>query len=107
MAGFRLWEQIGIEDLLNHLTQAALDEMAQEYGQPSAEFRHRLQRALKRVLNHDMYASPACGTSSLCTPSEEGRAKPWSRQSEAWGLVAQADLELEKQARRGRSRPRS
>lgn len=102
MAGFRLWERIGIEDLLDHLTRAALDEVVQEYGQPSAEFQQRLHQALKRVLNHDMYASPACGTSSLCTPSEEGRAKPWSRLSAAWGLVAQADLELEKKAPRER-----
>ncbi len=62
MAGFRLWERIGIEDLLDHLTRAALDEVV----------------------------------------SEECRAKPWSRLSAAWGLVAQADLELEKKAPRER-----
>lgn len=95
MAGFRLWEHISIEDLLAHLHHAALKEIAHEYGRPSEELGQRLKQALKRVLHEDMYASPACGTSSLCTPSEEGRAKPWSRTSQQWGLVSQADLELE------------
>lgn len=95
MAGFRLWEGVGIEDLLSHLHQAVLREVAHEYGPPSAELGQRLKRALKMVLHEDMYASPACGTSSLCTPAEEGRAKPWSRTSQQWGLVSQADPELE------------
>ncbi len=53
MADFRLWERISIEDLLNHLTRAALDEAAREYGQPSVEFQHSLQQALKRYVLMD------------------------------------------------------
>lgn len=96
MAGFRLWERITIDDLLEHLTQAAWEEITQQFDQAPPELRARVRRALKQVLNHDMYASPACGTSSLCSPSEEGRARPWSRQAQAWGLVRQADPHLEK-----------
>lgn len=94
MAGFRLWETVDIERLLDHLTNAAWAEVTRENSAASPELRRKIERALKRVLNHDMYASPACGTSSLCSPSEEGRAKPWSYKSEEWGLVAHADPDL-------------
>jgi uncharacterized radical SAM superfamily Fe-S cluster-containing enzyme len=99
MAGFRLWEGITIDDLLKHLEQVILTEVTHEYGPPSAEFNAKVVHAMKRVLNHDMYASPACGTSSLCSPSEEGRVKPWSRRAKDWGLVAQADPTLDKDTR--------
>ncbi|MBI1744873.1 hypothetical protein HYR54_17660 [Candidatus Acetothermia bacterium] len=99
MAGFRLWEGIGIDDLLDHLKQAVFRDIAHEYGQPSKELSDRLEHSLKRVLNHDIYASPACGTSSLCAPSEEGRVKPWSRKSKDWGLVMRDDPSLEKDGR--------
>lgn len=94
MAGFRLWEMVSIERLLAHLTDAAWAEVTREHRTASPELRKKIERALKRVLQHDMYASPACGTSSLCSPSEEGRAKPWSRKSEEWGLVSHADPDL-------------
>jgi methionine synthase II (cobalamin-independent) len=97
MAGFRLWENVAIEDLLRHLQQAVLRELRREGIELSEENRMKLERALKRVLNEDVYASPACGTSSLCRPSEEGRAKPWSSQSAAWGLVQVADPALERE----------
>lgn len=93
MAGFRLWEGVSIDKLLDHLTQAAWEEITRQYPASSPELRSRMERALKGVLHRCMYASPACGTSSLCSPSEEGRARPWSRQAEAWGLVAHADPE--------------
>lgn len=96
MAGFRLWEHVTVEQLLQHLTQAALEELRHEGLTPSAQLEQRLERSLKRVLNEDMYASPACGTSSLCQPSEEGRAKPWSERSAAWGLVSRADPSLDR-----------
>lgn len=95
MAGFRLWESVTIEQLLDRLTQAALEEVKHEYVEIPNQFEARLKRNLKRILNDNMYASPACGTSSLCQPSEEGRAKPWSTQSASWGLVSQADHSLE------------
>ncbi len=89
MAGFRLWEGVGIEDLLDHLHRAALREIGFEIGkEPSAEFKKRLKAALKHVLNTDIYASPVCGESSICSPSEEGRVKPWSRKAKEWGLVS-------------------
>lgn len=94
MAGFRLWETVNIERLLEHLTQAAWAEATKEHA-AEPEMKKRIERALKRVLNRDMYASPACGTSSLCSPSEEGRVKPWSHKSEEWGLVAHADPDLQ------------
>lgn len=97
MAGFRLWEQVSIEDFLNHLHQAVLKELQREGSPVSQETRQKLLRALKRVVNEDMYASPACGTSSLCRPSEEGRVKPWSSQAAAWGLVTLADPALERE----------
>jgi hypothetical protein len=96
MAGFRLWEGIGIDDLLKHLEQAVMAEVGHEYGASTPELNARIVRAIKRVLSRDVYASPACGTSSLCSPSEEGRVKPWSRKSRDWGLVAQADPGLDK-----------
>lgn len=96
MAGFRLWEHITVEDLLTHLHGAVLSELGRQGLELPEEGRLRLLRALKRVLNEDLYASPACGTSVLCRPSEEGRAKPWSYQSAAWGLVSQPDPSLEK-----------
>lgn len=95
MAGFRLWERVNIEDLLRHLQQAALTELQQDGVEVSQEVRIKLLRALKRVLNEDMYASPACGVSTICRPSEEGRVKPWSAKSANWGLVSQADSSLE------------
>lgn len=97
MAGFRLWEKVPIEKFLDHLHQAVLKELRREGVDVSQETSHKLLRALKRVVNEDMYASPACGTSSLCRPSEEGRVKPWSSQSVAWGLVAVADPALERE----------
>jgi len=98
MAGYRLWEGVGIDDLVKHLEQAVLNEVFHEYGQSSPQFNERVVHAMKRVLSHDMYASPACGTSSLCSASEEGRVKPWSRRAKDWGLVAQADPSLDKDA---------
>jgi hypothetical protein len=97
MAGFRLWEGIGIDDLVKHLQQALLNEVFHEYGQTSPQFDQKMIHAIKRVLSHDMYASPACGTSSLCSAIEEGRVKPWSRKAQEWGLVAQADPSLDKE----------
>jgi len=97
MAGFRLWERVTIEDLLEHLHRAALEELRRSGVEVPREVEPKLLRALKRVLNEDMYASPACGTSSLCRPSEEGRAKPWSYQAASWGLVPQADPSLERE----------
>lgn len=96
MAGFRLWENVTIEQLLERLTLAALSAVQDEYGEPLESFEPRLRRALKQVLNNSIYASPACGTSSLCAPSEEGRAKPWSSQSASWGLVSMADSLLDR-----------
>ena len=89
-----MWENVSIEQLLNHLTQAALDEVKHEVGTVNRQLEARLRHTLKRVLNEDVYASPACGTSTICQPSEEGRVKPWSRQSASWGLVPQADSTL-------------
>jgi len=97
MAGFRLWEHVNIEDLLNHLHQAVLRELEHDGVEVPEGVRLKLHRALKRVLNEDMYASPACGTSALCRPSEEGRAKPWSYKAAEWGLVSQADPSLEQE----------
>ncbi|MCI2429944.1 hypothetical protein LM602_01340 [Candidatus Acetothermia bacterium] len=94
MAGFRLWETVNVERLLDHLTNAAWTEVTRENRAASPELRKKIERALKRVLHHDMYASPACGTSSLCSPSEEGRVQPWSHKSEEWGLVSRADPDL-------------
>ena len=94
MAGFRLWENVTIEQLLSHLTQAALGEIKHEVGAVSHQLETRLRHTLKQVLNEDVYASPACGTSTICQPSEEGRVKPWSVQSASWGLVPQADPTL-------------
>lgn len=94
MAGFRLWENVSIEELLNHLAQAALEEFRHEVGPPPHQLEARLRHSLKRVLNDNVYASPACGTSTICQPSEEGRVKPWSAQSASWGLVPQADPTL-------------
>jgi len=89
MAGFRLWEGVGIEDLLEHLYRAALDEVAlKDKKEPPEGFKRRLKAALKHVLNTDMYASPVCGESSICSPSEEGRVRPWSRKAKEWGLVS-------------------
>lgn len=95
MAGFRLWEGIGIDDLLDDLMQMVLIEVALQYGRPSAEFKHRVEHALKQVLSADMYAAPACGIASICRPSEEGRVQPWSRKSYEWGLVKQPDTDLD------------
>lgn len=97
MAGFRLWEEISIEGLLNDLTEASARTLERDGVEMDAETRQHLERAIKRVLNHDLYASPACGTSSLCSPSEEGRAKPWSHESARWGLVSNADPSLERE----------
>lgn len=97
MAGFRLWERVTIEDLLDHLHRAVLGELERDGVELPGEARPRLRRALKRVLNEDMYASPACGTSVLCRPSEEGRTKPWSQKSARWGLVEHADPSLERE----------
>jgi hypothetical protein len=97
MAGFRLWEHVTIEEMLSHLHDAVLSELQREGIEVSGEARERLLRAIKKVLNEDMYASPACGTSSLCRPHEEGRAKPWSYQAAMWGLISQADLSLERE----------
>lgn len=97
MAGFRLWEHVTIEDLLEHLYEAAVRELEQSGVELPESAKPKLRRALKRVLNEDLYASPACGTSVLCRPSEEGRAKPWSYQAAAWGLVSRADPSLERE----------
>jgi len=97
MAGFRLWEEIGIEDLLTDLTEASARTLERDGVEMDAQTRQHLERAIKRVLNNDLYASPACGTSSLCSPSEEGRAKPWSHESARWGLVSNADPALERE----------
>ncbi|OGF56545.1 MAG: hypothetical protein A2Z21_06190 [Candidatus Fraserbacteria bacterium RBG_16_55_9] len=97
MAGFRLWEKITIEEFLTHLHQAVVQELRRDGVELTEEKRDRLRRAIKHVINENIYASPACGTSSLCRPSEEGRAKPWSSQSAAWGLVAVADPSLERE----------
>lgn len=97
MAGFRLWENVTIEDFLEHLNRAALRELERDGIEVSQETRQRIFRALKRTINEDMYASPACGTSVLCRPSEEGRAQPWSYQSARWGLVSNADPSLERE----------
>ena len=97
MAGFRLWEQIGIEDLLTHLTRACARTLERDGVQLDANAREHMKRAVKKVFNDDLYASPACGTSSLCSPSEEGRAKPWSHESARWGLVSNADPSLERE----------
>ncbi len=94
MAGFRLWEHVTIDQLLERLTQAAVAEVKRECPELSSQFEASISRAIKRILNENIYASPACGTSSLCQPSEEGRAKPWSPQSASWGLVSRADLTL-------------
>lgn len=88
MAGFRLWERVTIDDLLDHLSEAVVRQVEAEIKQQASDaFKKRLSAALKSVLNEDIYASPACGTSVICRPSEEMRMKPWSRKSEEWGLV--------------------
>lgn len=97
MAGFRLWESVTIEQLLERLVLTALEEVQHEYGGPTEQFKQRLGKSIKRVLNNAIYASPACGTSSLCEPSEEGRAKPWSAKSVSWGLVSMADPLLDRE----------
>lgn len=97
MAGFRLWDKIGIEDLLTHVTKAAARSLERDGVELDAKTRQHLERAVKKVLDEDLYASPACGTSSLCSPSEEGRARPWSRKSARWGLVSNADPSLERE----------
>lgn len=97
MAGFRLWEETGIEDLLTHLTQVTSRTLERDGVEIDAKTRQDLERAIKKVLNDDLYASPACGTSSLCRPSEEGRVKPWSHKSAQWGLVSNADPSLERE----------
>lgn len=95
MAGFRLWEDVTIEQLLDRLTEGVLETVRHEYIEISLQFEKHLEHNLKRVLNETMYASPACGTSSMCAPSEEGRAKPWSPKSASWGLVTHADPTLD------------
>ncbi len=94
MAGFRLWESVTIEQLLSELTEVAVGEFKRHELSLSAEERAKLEHRLKDVLNTHLYASPACGTSSLCQPSEEGRADPWSAQSASWGLVTRPDPTL-------------
>ncbi|MCS7197453.1 MAG: hypothetical protein NZ930_02010 [Candidatus Bipolaricaulota bacterium] len=96
MAGFRLREGVGIELFLRRLTEATLEEIEKHYGPVTPEFKGRLERALKHVLHYEMEASPLCGLSTTCNPSEGLRARPWSRQAAAWGLVSQADPELER-----------
>ena len=95
MAGFRLRDEFDIDGLLARLTQAALDEIKREQLSASPELEKNIERALKRVLNHCMEASPLCGLSTTCQPAEGMRARPWSRQAARWGLVARADPELE------------
>lgn len=95
IAGFRLWERVTIEELLDHLHEAVLEELGRGGMRLPEEVSLKLHWVIKRVLNEDLYASPACGTSVLCRPSEEWRAKPWSHQSAGWGLVSQADPSLE------------
>lgn len=95
MAGFRLRDGIGIELFLQRLTEAALGEIEREHGPATPEFKRRLEWALKRVLHYEMEASPLCGLSTTCSPLEGARARPWSKQAEAWGLVSKADPELE------------
>jgi len=95
MAGFRLWENVTIEQLLERLKESVLQEVQHEYVDITPQFENHLTHTLKRVLNEAMYASPACGTSSMCAPSEEGRAKPWSTKSASWGLVTHADPTLD------------
>ncbi len=94
MAGFRLRDGVGIELFLQRLTEAALGEIERQYGPATPEFKRHLERALKRVLHYEMEASPLCGLSTTCNPAEGMRARPWSRQAAAWGLVSQADPEL-------------
>lgn len=101
MAGFRLRDGIGIELFLQRLTEAALREIEREHGPATSEFKRRLERALKHVLHYEMEASPLCGLSTTCSPVEGVRARPWSKQAEAWGLVSKADPELEKAAQKG------
>jgi hypothetical protein len=95
MAGFRLWENVTIEQLLTRLIKTALNEVKNEFNDVPNDFEKRLEHQIKHVLNDVIYASPACGTSSLCSPSEEGRAKPWSAKSAAWGLVSHSDPTLD------------
>jgi hypothetical protein len=99
MAGFRLRDELDIDGLLTRLTQAVLDECKREQMTPSATFEKSLEFTLKRVLNHCMEASPMCGLSSTCRPSEGMRARPWSRQAASWGLIARADPRLEEPTR--------
>jgi hypothetical protein len=88
MAGFRLWEQVTIDDLLDHLGDAIVRQVEAEFKRPVSDpFKKKLYATMKGVLNEDMYASPACGTSVICRPSEEVRMKPWSRRAKEWGLV--------------------
>jgi len=94
VAGFRLWESVTIEQLLRELTEAAVGEFKRHELSLTGADRDKLEHRLKDVLNTHLYASPACGTSSLCQPSEEGRADPWSAQSASWGLVTRADPTL-------------
>lgn len=95
MAGFRLRDGIGIELFLQRLVGATLEEIQKHYGPPSPQLKHRIERALKHVLHYEMEASPLCGLSTTCSPVEGMRARPWSRQAAAWGLVSTADVELE------------
>ncbi len=101
MAGFRLRDGIGIELFLQRLTEAALREIEREHGPATPEFKKRLERGLKRVLHYEMEASPLCGLSTTCSPVEGVRARPWSKQAEAWGLVSKADPQLEEASQEG------
>jgi hypothetical protein len=96
MAGFRLWEHVSIEDLLNHMYKATLEEIKKCGVEIPESAKPKILHAMKRIINEDIYASPACGTSSLCRANEEGRAKPWSYQSANWGLVPLADPSLDR-----------
>jgi hypothetical protein len=99
MAGFRLRNGIEIERFLQRLVDVTMEEVEQKYGSPSPEFKQRIERAMKRVLHYDMEASPLCGLSTTCSPAEGMRARPWSHQAAAWGLVSKPDLELEEPAK--------
>ncbi len=99
MAGFRLRDEFDVDALLVRLTQAAMDECKREKLTVSRIFEQNLEYALKRVINHCMEASPMCGLSSTCRPTEGMRARPWSRQAASWGLIARADPRLEEPAK--------
>jgi hypothetical protein len=100
MAGFRLRDGIGIELFLQRLVDVTLAEIERQYGPPMPEFKSCIERALKRVLHYEMEASPLCGLSTTCSPAEGRRARPWSHQAAAWGLVSKPDPELEELAKR-------